>query len=225
MIVTRALIGINLVVFIWEIFVAGPSMLSMMGGNGLDVVLQAGALSPNSVLIYHEWWRILTSAFLHAGLLHIGVNMVSLWSLGRFIEMVAGKWRMALIYFVSLVASGLGVVYLSSPAQGASGTLGASGAIFGLFGALFAIGFKLGPPGMRLVRDNMGILVVNLIITFAVPQISWQAHVSGLIVGFLLTLAIYYPPRRVAPVVVNAVTGDKYETEYQAPQQPQPPHQ
>jgi membrane associated rhomboid family serine protease len=220
MIVTRVLVAINFLVFIWEIFVAGPSMLSLMGGSGLGIVLQAGALSPNSVLIYHEWWRILTSAFLHAGLLHIGVNMISLWSLGRFIELVGGKWRMAVIYFVSLIASGLGVVYLSPPAQAAAGTLGASGAIFGLFGALFAIGFKLGPPGMRLVRDNIGILIVNLVITFTVPQISWQAHLSGLLVGFLLMLLIYYPPKRVAPVVVDAVTGDEYETEYQTPKTP-----
>ena len=80
-------------------------------------------------------------------------------------------------------------------------TLGASGAIFGLFGALFAIGFKLGKPGMDLVRSNIGILVINLIITFTVPAISWQAHVAGLVAGFILTFAIYYPPRRVAPVV------------------------
>jgi membrane associated rhomboid family serine protease len=219
-VVTRGLILVNVIAFLWEIVVAGPSMLSMMGGNGLQTVLQLGALSPNSVLIYHEWWRIVTAAFLHAGLLHIGVNMISLWSLGRFIEMATGSPRMALIYAVSLVASGLGVVYLSPPANAAVGTLGASGAIFGLFGALFAIGFKLGRPGMQLVRANIGILILNLFITFTVPTISWQAHVSGLVVGFLLTLAIYSPPRRVAPVVVDSVTGNHYETEYQTPEPP-----
>ncbi len=126
---------------------------------------------------------------------------------------------MFVIYMVSLVASGLGVVYLSAPLVP---TVGASGAIFGLFGALFAIGLKLGKPGMQLVKANTGILVLNLIITFTVPSISWQAHVAGLAAGFLLTLAIYYPPRRVAPVVVDARTGAELETEYQAPNPPNP---
>src|SRR5579871_6615600 len=101
---------------------------------------------------------------------------------------------MLLVYIVALIGSGLGVVYLSPPLVP---TVGASGAIFGLFGALFAIGFKLGKPGMDLVRSNVGILVVNLIITFTVPAISWQAHVAGLLAGFALTFVIYYPPRRV----------------------------
>lgn len=215
--ITRFLIVVNVIAFLWEIKVAGPGMLSLGGSNGLDAVLQAGALSPNSVLLGHQWWRILTAGFLHAGLLHIGVNMMSLWFLGRFIEQVVGPVRMLLIYMVSLVVSGLGVVYLSTPDYAAVGTLGASGAIFGLFGALFAIGFKLGRPGMELVKANLGILILNLIITFTVPAISWQAHVSGLAAGFVLTYLIYFPPRRVAPVVHDTATGQDLDTEYQAP--------
>lgn len=215
--ITRFLVIVNVLAFVWEIVVAGPGMLTLAGSSGLNAVLQAGALSPNSVLIYHEWWRIITAGFLHGGLLHIGVNMISLWSLGRFIEQAAGSMRMALIYAVSLVVSGLGVVYLSTPAYASVGTLGASGAIFGLFGALFAIGFKLGRPGMDLIKANIGILVLNLIITFTVPAISWQAHVSGLIAGFILTLLIYSPPRRVTSVVHDHSTGQDYEAEYQAP--------
>ena len=161
----------------------------------------------------------MTSAFLHGSLLHIGVNMLSLWYLGRFIEYGLGPWRMLLVYVASLIAAGLGVVYFS-PAL--VPTVGASGAIFGLFGALFAIGLKLGKPGMELVRANIGILVLNLIITFAVPAISWQAHISGLIAGFVLTFLIYTAPRRVAPVVVDANTGAELETEYEPPPQNRP---
>jgi membrane associated rhomboid family serine protease len=219
--ITRALIILNVIGFLWEIATAGPGMLSLMGSDSENLVLQAAALSPASVLVDHQWWRIFTSAFLHAGLLHIGVNMFSLWALGRFVEKVAGSWRMALIYLVSLIASGLGVVFLTPPANATLYTLGASGAIFGIFGALFAIGLKLGRPGMQLVRANLGILAINLIFTFSVRAISWQAHVSGLVVGFLFTLLIYYPPRRVAPVVTDAVTGDHYETEYEAPHPPE----
>jgi hypothetical protein len=67
------------------------------------------------------------------------------------------------------------------------------------------------------VRSNIGILVLNLIITFTVPSISWQAHVAGLLAGFVLTYAIYYPPRRVAPVVVENSTGRTLETQYESP--------
>jgi membrane associated rhomboid family serine protease len=215
-VITRFLIVLNVIGYLWEIAVGGPSLLSAFGGSneGMGRVLVAGALIPNVVLQGGQWWRILTGAFLHSGLIHIGVNMLSLWFLGRFIEYALGPWRMLLVYMASLVVSGLGVVYFSAPM---TPTVGASGAIFGLFGALFAIGFKLGKPGMELVRANIGILVVNLIITFTVPAISWQAHVAGLLAGFALTYAIYYPPRRVVPVVVDAATGRPLDTEYEAP--------
>lgn len=217
--ITRFLIVLNLIGYVWEIRVGGPEMLSGFGGTGSGVerVLIEGALIPAFVLRDGQWWRIFTGAFLHGSLLHIGVNMMSLWFLGRFIEYAVGSWRMLLIYMVSLVASGLGVVFFSDPMVP---TVGASGAIFGLFGALFAIGFKLGKPGMDLVRANTGILVLNLIITFTVPQISWQAHVAGLLTGFALTFLIYFPPRRVAPVVVDAGTGRELDTEYESPIDP-----
>ncbi|HZY99525.1 MAG TPA: rhomboid family intramembrane serine protease [Candidatus Baltobacteraceae bacterium] len=210
---TRFLIILNVIGFLWEAFVAGPGVFSV-GGGDIRRVLLAGSLIPAAVLQDGQWWRIVSGAFLHDGLLHIGVNMMSLWFLGRFIEYAIGSWRMLLVYVVSLVCSGLSVVFLSPPYVP---TLGASGAIFGLFGALFAIGLKLGKPGMELVRANIGILVLNLIITFAVPGISWQAHIAGLIGGFILTYVIYFPPRRVQPVVTDAATGTELETEYQTP--------
>ena len=212
---TRFLIALNAIAYLWEISVAGPGMLSPFGGGNIERVLQDGSLYPAAVQQNGEWWRIFTGAFLHGGIVHIGVNMLSLWFLGRFIEYVLGPWRMLFVYVASLVAAGLGVVYFSAPMVP---TVGASGAIFGLFGALFAVGFKLGKPGMELVKANLGILVLNLIITFTVPAISWQAHVSGLVAGFLLTLLVYAPPRRVAPVVVDANTGSELETEYEPPQ-------
>jgi membrane associated rhomboid family serine protease len=220
--ITRFLIILNVIAYLWEISVGGRDMLTGLGGgNGIENVLIKGALIPAYVLQDGQWWRIITGAFLHGGLLHIGVNMMSLWFLGRFIEYALGSWRMLLVYMVSLVVSGLGVVFFS--ANPMVPTVGASGAIFGLFGALFAIGFKLGKPGMDLVRANVGILVINLIITFTVPAISWQAHVAGLIGGFVLTYAIYFPPRRVAPVVVDSNTGREQEAEYQTPVDPQRP--
>lgn len=191
--ITRLLIILNGLGFIWEIWIGGTGILSGLGSDAsISRVFIAGALYPVLVLQYGQWWRIITGAFLHGGLIHIGVNMMSLWFLGRFIEFAVGSWRMFFIYMASLIVSGLAVVYLSPPMVP---TVGASGAIFGLFGALFAIGFKLGRRGMELVKSNIGILVINLVITFTVPQISWQAHVAGLLTGFILTFAIYAPPR------------------------------
>jgi len=213
-VITRFLIVVNFLAFLWELSVGGPAVLGSFDSPGAQHVLDSAALVPLAALRDHQWWRILTGAFLHGGLIHIGVNMMSLWFLGRFIEYALGSWRMLLVYMASLVVSGLGVVYFSNPL---TPTLGASGAIFGLFGALFAIGFKLGKPGMELVRSNIGILVLNLIITFTVPAISWQAHVAGLLAGFVLTYAIYYPPRRVAPVVVESSTGRTLESQYESP--------
>ncbi|HEY1428205.1 MAG TPA: rhomboid family intramembrane serine protease, partial [Candidatus Tumulicola sp.] len=170
--ITRLLILCNLVAYAWEVSVDPKGALSVWGGD-LTGVLAAGSLYPAAVLHDGQWWRIVTGAFLHGGLMHLGVNMLSLWILGRFVELALGPLRMLFVYFISLIASGLGVVYFSAPD---AATVGASGAIFGLFGALFAVGFRLGKPGMELVRANVGILVINLIISFTVPSISWQAH-------------------------------------------------
>jgi len=177
-------------------------------------LIRDGVLIPALVTQQHQWWRIITAAFLHAGIWHIGLNMLSLYWLGRFIEVVLRPFRMGLVYFVSLIVSGLTIVYFSPPD---AATLGASGAIFGLFGALFAIGLKLGERGSDLVRSNIGILVINLLWTFMVPGISWQAHVGGLISGFVLTYLIFYPPRPVMTRVVDAGSGAEYESHVEMP--------
>ncbi|HEY5258889.1 MAG TPA: rhomboid family intramembrane serine protease [Candidatus Baltobacteraceae bacterium] len=165
----------------------------------------------------HEYWRLITAGFVHAGALHIAVNMFSLWMIGRVIEQIAGSLRMAIVYFVSLVLSSLACVYFQ-PELG----LGASGAIFGIFGAFFAIGLKHGKPGMDMIKANVGILVLNLIFTFAVPGISKAAHVAGLISGFILMYAIYFPPRPVPARVVDAHTGAVLDAEFEPADQPPP---
>lgn len=214
--VTQFLIAVNLIVFLWEVVVTGGGILSISPTTqSLQTVLQAGALAPIQVTEYHEYWRIITSAFLHEGILHIAVNMYSLYVLGRFIEAILGSPRMLLVYFVSLLVSGFSVVYLGF-GDPTVATLGASGAIFGIFGALFAIGFKFGRRGMDLVRANLPILIVNLVITFAIPLISKAAHVGGLLAGFILTYAIYFPPRRIRPEAYDS-SGSALDTEYESP--------
>ena len=204
--VTRALIVLNVLAFVWELYT---------GALHSDAALvRDGVLVPILVTQGHEWWRIITSAFLHAGIWHIGLNMLSLYWLGRFIEVVLRPFKTAVVYFIALIISGLTIVYFSPPD---AATLGASGAIFGLFGALFAIGLKLGERGKDLVRSNIGILVINLLWTFMVPGISWQAHVGGLISGFIVTYLIYSPPRPVVTHVYDASTGAQYESQVEMP--------
>lgn len=188
----------------------GQGVLGGNPGPGID----AGLLTPNSVLIYHQYYRIFTSAFLHGSIAHIGLNMLSLYWLGRFIELVLRPWRMFVVYFVSLIAASISVILFSPPD---AATLGASGAIFGLFGALFAIGLKLGERGRELVRSNIGILVLNLVWSFAFPGISWQAHLGGLIAGFIVTWAIFWPPKPVVAHVYDPQTGAQYESRLETP--------
>ena len=216
--ITRILIALNVLAFGFEFTQAGSNVFS---GNATNLqYYYMGALVPFAITQDHQYWRLITTGFLHASLIHIGVNMISLWVLGRAIEQLAGPARMAIIYGVSLIVSSLACVYFQ-PENVVS--LGASGAIFGLFGAFFAIGLKHGKPGMAMIRANVGILVLNLIFTFTFPGISKAAHVGGLIAGFLLTYAIYFPPRRVAARVVDASTGAVLESEFE-PAHERPPH-
>ncbi|MBC5815571.1 MAG: rhomboid family intramembrane serine protease [Candidatus Eremiobacteraeota bacterium] len=210
--ITRLLVTANVVAFIWEVAVGKMNALS--GAFPDTSPIYNFVLAPIQVTQAHEYYRIFTCGFMHAGLLHIAVNMFSLWSLGFFLERILGAPRMVLIYFVSLLGAGLGVVYFSDPTIP---TLGASGAIFGLFGALFAMGLKLGKPGMQLVRANIGILILNLFFTFTIATISKQAHVAGLITGFIITFLIFYPPKPVYARVVDATTGETLESRIEQP--------
>ena len=210
--ITRILIAINVLAFLWELRVGGPGVLSGNIPNGTPI--DNWLLVPLFVTRDHEYYRIFTSAFLHGSIFHIAVNMFSLYWLGRFIEAVVNPVRMLVIYLVSLVASGAAVVLFSPPL---AATLGASGAIYGLFGALFAIGLKLGPRGSDLIRSNLGILALNLFASFAIPGISWQAHVGGLIAGFVATYVVYWPPKPVYASVVDRTSGAEYESQLETP--------
>lgn len=210
--ITRILIALNVLGFLWELRVGG---MGVFNGNIPDnSQIYSGMLVPIYVSQAHEYYRIVTCAFLHGSIIHIAVNMFSLYVLGRFIEAVMGGGRTLFVYVIAMVVSGFSVVYFSTPDVP---TLGASGAIFGLFGALFAIGLKLGSRGMQLVRSNIGILLFNLVFSFAVPGISWQAHVGGLISGFVATYLVYFPPKPVFAHVHDPASGAEYESELETP--------
>jgi len=187
--VTITLILANLAAFAFELTRTGSSLL--VGSAGIAGLMNAGALVPVLVFREHQYWRLVSGGFLHGSVMHLLVNMYSLFALGAFVELLMGSRRTAVIYGFSLVGSALAIVVWGSSF---GVTVGASGAIFGLFGALFAMGLKLGARGMRLVQDNLPVLLLNLVMTFAVPGISRLGHVGGLVIGFVLTYAIFNPP-------------------------------
>ena len=129
-----------------------------------------------------EWWRLLTSGFLHASPLHIGSNMLALFFIGRALEPALGTLRTGLIYFVSLAAGSLGVMMLEPGVA----SLGASGAIFGLAGALLVIAHA---AASGVMQSGIGpMILLNLAFTFTIPGISMGAHIGGLIGGAALGL-------------------------------------
>lgn len=211
--ITRILVVLNVLGFLWEIHAGGFGVVSGNFPNH-PTQIDDGTLAPVQVLVYHQYYRIFSAAFLHGSIIHLGVNMLSLYWLGRFIELVLRPLRMTIVYFLSLIASGVSIVLFSAPNIP---TLGASGAIFGLFGALFAIGLKLGDQGRDLVRSNVGILVLNLVWSFSFPGISWQAHIGGLIAGFIVTWIIFAPPRPVLTQVYDPASGAQYESHVEMP--------
>ena len=205
--VTMTLILINVLAYVWEV---------LTGTNFDDTtsLVNHGALV-GTLVMQGQWWRIFTGAFLHAGLLHIGLNMFALYQLGLFVESVRGSWRMLVIYTVSLLGGGYAVAFFAPTDP----TVGASGAIFGLFGALIAIGVRMGARGRSLIMQTVPILVANLIFTFAVPQISKAGHLGGLLSGFLAGyILVTMRPRQPAPVVTDATTGESSEAELLPPE-------
>ena len=183
--ITNVLIAVNVVAYIWLRFTGG------LASN--DALLDHGALLGVACTAGGQWWRIVTGAFLHGGELHIGMNMLALYIVGNDVELVYGKLRYVLLYGIAMTGAGLAVVYFAPNDV----TVGASGAIFGLFGALVAVGLRLGGSrGRQLIGRMLPVLVINLVLTFTIPNISSAGHVGGLITGFLAGLVLFNGPVR-----------------------------
>jgi membrane associated rhomboid family serine protease len=185
--VTKILIAINVAIYL--VTAVQGAGLNAPGGALFNKFVLVGSnthgrfFAPYGDLAHdHEWWRLMTSAFLHGSIIHIGFNMVALWFIGAPVEQYLGRARYIGLYFVSGLAGGTGAV-LQAPFQP---VVGASGAIFGILGAMLIIEWQI--TG-RLAGNAMTWIVINLAISFAVPDISWGGHVGGLIAGILITLA------------------------------------
>lgn len=146
------------------------------------------------VLGEDEPYRFLTAAFLHASIVHILFNMYALWMMGPFLEQMLGRARFIALYLVSAVAGSVGVLALASP-TGASwftATVGASGAIFGVFGAIVPVLRRTGREAGAIV----GVIAVNFFLGFVVSGIAWQAHLGGLVAGLVMGSAFAYAPAK-----------------------------
>jgi membrane associated rhomboid family serine protease len=179
--VTKILIGINVLVFL--ITLAQGSSLGQTSGS----LFEKGALFVSSPfypggLADGEWWRLITAAFLHASLIHLAFNMLVLWFVGAPVEQAIGRGRFLAIYIVSGLAGSAGAILFSPHAV----TVGASGAIFGIFGAALVLEAQ---RNYVLGGQALGLIAVNLIFTFAIPNISVGGHIGGLIGGALSMLA------------------------------------
>jgi membrane associated rhomboid family serine protease len=182
---TYALIAVNVIAFVAEML-GGGGATSLEGGG--ELIRDAALNGPH--VDSGEWWRIITGGFLHAGPLHLLLNMFALYILGNLLEPAIGTPRFVAIYLVSLLAGACGAI-LVEPDQN---TVGASGAIFGLMAAAFVVA-----RGRRLdgLATEIGIFVViNLVFTFSIPNISIGGHIGGLIGGALGALAVSYAERR-----------------------------
>ncbi|MFC7376183.1 rhomboid family intramembrane serine protease [Brachybacterium sp. GCM10030268] len=152
-----------------------------------DLVYQLGVFAPFRALVMP--WTFLTGGFLHGGIMHLVLNMWALWVVGQYLEQTMGHVRFAAVYFVSVLAGHTAVYLLTDPLSQAwyGGTLGASGGVFGLFAAMFVVNRRMGGQTAQIAV----LIVLNLVITFTVPNISWQGHLGGLIMGGLVTAGMF----------------------------------
>jgi membrane associated rhomboid family serine protease len=202
--VTKTLIAINVAMLLagfaisgagtlfgggWGGLLGGGGELSDWGGMvGSRSVMQQGVLRSYDVLEQGEWYRFVTSMFLHAGPLHLLLNMWALWVVGRVIEQALGPGRFLGLYLISGLGGSLAVYLFTGPYI----TVGASGAIFGLFGALFILLRRVG----RDASSMLSLIVINVIFTFLVPGISIAGHLGGLATGTLVALGLAYAPQK-----------------------------
>jgi membrane associated rhomboid family serine protease len=174
--VTYTLIAINVALYLLTVAQGGGSF-SSPGGSLFNKTVLYGPF-----VAHGDWWRLVTAMFLHASLLHIGFNMYALWVIGRIVEQYLGTVRYIGLYFVSGLAGSAGAL-LQAPH---TPILGASGAIFGILGAMLVIEWQVTGS---LAGQAAALIAINLVISFLIPGISWGGHVGGLIGGILVMLA------------------------------------
>ncbi|NMI00524.1 rhomboid family intramembrane serine protease [Pseudonocardia sp. K10HN5] len=178
-----ALIALNAVVFVLTVAQAGS-----LNANAAAPLFQQWSLIPG-LAANGQWWRVLTSGFLHYGPLHLLFNMMALWLIGKDLEMVLGRARFLAVYVVALLGGSAAVMVFYPPnAQVA----GASGAVFGLMGGLAVVLRRLRAPMGQVI----GLIAVNIVLSVVLPGVSLIGHLGGLVIGSAATAALVYAPAR-----------------------------
>jgi membrane associated rhomboid family serine protease len=197
---TKPLVVLILVLLNVGYFVLNAVQAQSLTDNSNSVSFEMGVLWP-PVVASGEWWRLFTSGFLHYGPIHLLMNMFALWIIGRDLEILLGRVRFLALYLVALFG-GSTAVFMFSSVQ--SATAGASGAVFGLMGAMAVAVFRLKMP----LGPALGIIAINIAFSFTIAQISWLGHLGGLVIGALVAVGMLYPPPKVrTQIQVATVAG------------------
>jgi membrane associated rhomboid family serine protease len=187
--VTYALIGLNIFLFAIQ-YLQGINKIAIDYGMYPVAIAQGG-----------EWWRLFTSAFLHGSFIHIAFNMYVLFFLGPTLERILGHTRFIILYLLAALGGSV-ASYWFSDLQTVS--VGASGAIFGLMGALIVAGRRLRYD----IKQVIFLLAINVVIGFFSPGVDWRAHFGGLVVGAAVAAVMVLPPKRIRiPVQIAGVAG------------------
>jgi membrane associated rhomboid family serine protease/Tfp pilus assembly protein PilF len=185
MLATQLIIGANAIVFVKMTLAAGLTLFGSAAWNGLDV-MRLGA-NVGLYTLSGEWWRLLTNTFIHGGLLHFAFNMWCLWSLGRLAEAVYGHWTFVVVYLLCGLSGSMGTIIWNPLVS----SVGASGAIFGIAGALIS-SFYLGEFSLPraaisgMLRSVVAFVGYNLVFGAMIAHVDNAAHVGGLVMGLIL---------------------------------------
>jgi membrane associated rhomboid family serine protease len=187
--VTYALIGLNVAVFVWMVIADSHTLSNDVTIAHLDLAVNRGIIAET-----HEWYRLVTAGFIHFGPLHIAFNMLLLYQLGQLLEPALDRVKFALLYFASLLGGSLAALIF----QPGGLTGGASGAVFGLMTAA-AIG--LHRRGVNVFSTGIGTtLMLNIFITFGLrDMISWSGHLGGAVVGLVCGYVMLAPRHKPVP--------------------------
>ena len=180
-------------------------IVQVLGQLGLGTSsgwVQEYSLFPAGIAVYGEYYRLITAVFVHSGWLHLGMNMMVLWIMGRSLEAAIGRVRMLLLFLMAGFGGAVASYWFNGPLVAG---VGASGAIFGLFGAVFMVGREL----RMNTQEVLTLIGLNLLIGFIIPGVDWHAHLGGLVTGALVGWTLI--PRRprlvqlLGPLVALAV--------------------
>lgn len=184
-VVTYTVIGVTVAVFLLQLL------------RGIDAMAEQWGMWPIAVALGGEWWRLITSAFLHGSFLHIAFNMYVLFALGPTLERILGHGRYLTLYILAALGGGV-ASYVFSDLRTVS--VGASGAIFGLMGALIVAGRRLRYDITQVVI----LLAINVAIGFFSPGVDWRAHFGGLVTGAVVAAIFVLPARHHRTLVQSA---------------------